>query len=149
MGSILSAVQVPDRGGDTLFADLVDAYRTLSPGVRALIDPLVAVHDTLGAFERVATEGGLGQLTAIEPVRHPVVRVHPETGARGLFVNPVFTSRIEGLSRLESEHLLDLLYEHCTNPSASSAGAGATATWPSGTSGPPPTTPAPTTPSGG
>ena len=50
------------------------------------------------------------------PVRHPVVRVHPETGERGLFVNPVFTSHIEGLSRLESERILGLLYDHITAP---------------------------------
>ena len=50
------------------------------------------------------------------PVRHPVVRVHPETGERGLFVNPVFTSHIDGLSRLESERILALLYDHITAP---------------------------------
>lgn len=114
--SVLAAKEIPERGGDTLWADLVDAYRTLSPGVRALVDPLVAVHSSGAAFERFAAEGNADRLAAIAPVRHPVVRVHPETGERGLFVNPVFTTHIEGVSRIESQHLLALLYDHITMP---------------------------------
>jgi taurine dioxygenase len=114
--SILAARQVPAHGGDTLWADLVAAYRALSPGVRALLDPLVAVHDAARTFDRFQTEAQREQVVALPPVRHPVVRVHPETGERGLFVNPVFTSHIEGLSRLESAHVLALLYEHMTAP---------------------------------
>jgi taurine dioxygenase len=115
MASILAAKQLPERGGDTLWADLVAAYGTLSPGLRAFVDPLVAVHDATRTFDRFQ-EGGREQVAAMAPVRHPVVRVHPETGERGLFVNPVFTSHIEGLSRLESERILGLLYDHITAP---------------------------------
>ena len=115
MASILAAKQIPDRGGDTLWADLVAAYHTLSPGLQAFIDPLVAVHDATRTFDRFQ-EGGRERVAALAPVRHPVVRVHPETGERGLFVNPVFTSHIEGLSRLESERILELLYDHITAP---------------------------------
>ena len=114
--SILAAEEVPERGGDTLWADLVAAYRALSPGFRELVDPLVAVHDATLTFDRLRAEGGQEQVAALAPVRHPVVRLHPETGERGLFVNPVFTAHIEGLSRLESERLLELLYEHTTAP---------------------------------
>jgi len=115
MASILAAKQIPERGGDTLWADLVGAYATLSPGVRHLLDPLVAVHDATRTFDRFQDDGRQ-QVAAMNPVRHPVVRVHPETGERGLFVNPVFTSHIEGLSRLESERILGLLYDHITAP---------------------------------
>jgi alpha-ketoglutarate-dependent taurine dioxygenase len=115
LASILAAKEIPERGGDTLWADLVAAYGTLSPGLRAFVDPLVAVHDATRTFDRFQ-EGGREQVVAMAPVRHPVVRVHPETGERGLFVNPVFTSHIEGLSRLESERILGLLYDHITAP---------------------------------
>jgi taurine dioxygenase len=116
MASILAAKVIPERGGDTLWADLVDAYRALSPGLRDLVDPLVAVHEAARTFDRFQDEGERDRVAALPPVRHPVVRVHPETGERGLFVNPVFTSHIEGLSRLESEHILALLYAHITAP---------------------------------
>ena len=117
MASILSAKEIPERGGDTLWADLVAAYASLSPGFRQLVDPLVAVHDAARTFDRLRAEGGGGERVAtMAPVCHPVVRVHPETGERGLFVNPVFTSHVEGLSRLESERLLGLLYDHSTSP---------------------------------
>ena len=96
LGAVVAAAEVPDRGGDTLWADLVDAYRTLSEPMRSLLDPLVAVHD--GA------------------VRHRVVRVHPETGERALFVNPTYTRRIEGLAPSESSRVLELLYAHLAEP---------------------------------
>ncbi len=116
LASILVAKEIPERGGDTLWADLVAAYGTLSPGIRALVDPLVAVHDAARTFDRFQDAGNRDRVAALTPVRHPVVRVHPETGERGLFVNPVFTSHIEGLSRLESERILGLLYDHATAP---------------------------------
>ena len=119
LASILSAREIPPIGGDTLWADLVGAYESLSPAIRQLIDPLVAVHDASRTFDRFQAEGddaNRARVAALAPVRHPVVRVHPETGQRGLFVNPVFTSHIEGLSRLESESILRLLYEHIATP---------------------------------
>jgi alpha-ketoglutarate-dependent taurine dioxygenase len=116
LASILAAKEIPERGGDTLWADLVAAYRTLSPGIRALVDPLVAVHDAARTFDRFQDAGNRDRVAGMAPVRHPVVRVHPESGERGLFVNPVFTSHIEGLSRLESERILGLLYDHTTTP---------------------------------
>ncbi len=115
--SILAAQIIPPVGGDTLWADLVAGYESLSPGVRGLLDPLTAVHDARRTFDRFqADDDNRARVDALVPVRHPVVRVHPETGRRGLFVNPVFTSHIEGLSRLESDRLLSLLYEHSVLP---------------------------------
>ena len=75
----------------------------------------MAVHDATRTFDRFQ-DVGRERVAAMAPVRHPVVRVHPETGERGLFVNPVFTSHIDGLSHLESERILALLYDHITAP---------------------------------
>ncbi len=121
--SILRAVRLPETGGDTSWADSQLAYESLSEPVRRLVDGLRAVHDgsrEWGAYLR--RRGGRGNtwegraIEHLEPVEHPVVRVHPETGRRGLFVNPGFTSHIVGVSDAESRGLLDLLYAHLTKP---------------------------------
>ncbi len=118
--AILAGKVIPARGGDTLWADLVDAYATLSPPIQALLDPLVAVHDAGATFSRFRAEDPTGaqraKLSQLEPVRHPVVRVHPETGERTLFVNETFTAAIEDLSPAESNALLAMLYEHVVAP---------------------------------
>ncbi len=120
MGTILAAKMLPERGGDTLWADLIGAYETLSAPVRSLLDGLVAVHDASATFARFRNDDPSGEqnkrLAALQPVRHPVVRVHPETGERGLFVNETFTASIEGLSKSESDALLQMLYRHSTEP---------------------------------
>ena len=121
LGSILRAVQVPPVGGDTQWADAEAAYASLSAPVRALADQLTAVHDGTREFGYyLAQRGGNrweGQEYArLEPIEHPVVRVHPETGRRSLFVNPGFTSHIAGVSEFESRGLLDLFYAHLTKP---------------------------------
>jgi taurine dioxygenase len=118
--AVLAGRVIPTRGGDTLWADLVDAYETLSPPIQALLDDLVAVHDAGATFNRFRSEDPTGEqrakLAGLEPVRHPVVRVHPETAERGLFVNDTFTSAIVDLSQAESDALLNLLYEHTIAP---------------------------------
>jgi alpha-ketoglutarate-dependent taurine dioxygenase len=119
-GTILAAKVLPSRGGDTLWSDLVGAYATLSAPIRSLIDGLIAIHDATATFSRFRDDDPTGEqnrrLAQLKPVCHPVVRVHPETGARGLFVNPTFTAGIEGLSPTESTAVLDLLYRHSTEP---------------------------------
>jgi alpha-ketoglutarate-dependent taurine dioxygenase len=124
LGSILRAVTLPPSGGDTNWADLELAYASLSPPVRELADQLTAVHDGTREFgyylaQRRQGEGNLWEgerYRRFEPVEHPVVRVHPETGRRSLFVNPGFTSHLLGVSDSESRHLLDLFYAHITKP---------------------------------
>jgi len=124
LGSILRAVTLPPSGGDTSWADLELAYDSLSPAVRRLADELDAVHDGNREFGYYLAQRRQGQgsvwegetVTSLEPVVHPVVRVHPETGRRSLFVNPGFTERIQGVSDAESRHLLDLFYAHITKP---------------------------------
>jgi alpha-ketoglutarate-dependent taurine dioxygenase len=122
LGSILSGIVIPPRGGDTAFADLQAAYDALSEPVRLLVDGLDAEHDgraEFAAFLADHPEGGTWsgrRFTVLEPVRHPVVRAHPATTRPGLFVNPTFTTRLVGLSPAESRALLELLYEHITAP---------------------------------
>ncbi|MDQ1373185.1 MAG: alkyl sulfatase [Actinomycetota bacterium] len=121
LGSLLQAKVVPPAGGDTLFADLQAAYDTLSDPIRTLVDDLVAVHDGRAEFARFLAsnpDGGMWdgeRFTELTPVEHPVVRTHPESGRRGLFVNPTFTSHVVGLSGAESKAVLDLLYGHATS----------------------------------
>ena len=115
-GAVLCADLVPP-GGDTLWADSVDAYRSLSEPVRRLIDPLHAWHEAGHAFQFLGADSeGRRDLQALEPVLHPVVRVHPETGERGLFVNSAFVTSIDGLTAAESDALLELLWAQATAP---------------------------------
>ena len=117
MASVLAARQVPAVGGDTLWADLVGAYRSLSPAVQRFVDPLVAVHHAGSTFDRFQDDdANRARVGALVPVRHPVVRIHPETGEAGLFVNPVFTDHIEGFSRTESAAVLGMLYDQIEAP---------------------------------
>jgi alpha-ketoglutarate-dependent sulfate ester dioxygenase len=116
--SILRAEVVPEIGGDTQWTNLQAAYAGLSPVVRSFVDRLRAEHRYGGP------DSGLGRNTSyakrIEDnllvAIHPVVRVHPVTGAKGLFVNPGFTSHIVDVSPRESKAILDLLYSEITRP---------------------------------
>jgi taurine dioxygenase len=121
LGSILNAVVIPPAGGDTLFSDQQAAYESLSPALQDFLTTLTAVHDGNAQFARAlqAREDGghwEGQAVDLHPVEHPVVRIHPETGARTLFVNPGFTSHIKELERDESDALLAFLYAHSVKP---------------------------------
>ncbi len=115
--SVLCAEILPSRGGDTLWADLEDAYATLSPRLQAILDTTTARHTAAGAFGFLEREGaapGRDALAALDAVQHPVVRVHPETGRRSLFVNEAFTIALDGFTERESEALLTLLFAHST-----------------------------------
>ena len=117
LGSVLRAVDVPALGGDTLFADMCAAYEGLGPDVKAKIDGAVAVHDFSHTFGRAMTPEKLAeQREKFPPARHPVVRAHPVTGRKCLYVNVAFTSHIEGLSRDESDALLEHLYRQADVP---------------------------------
>jgi taurine dioxygenase len=117
LGSLLQAIEVPELGGDTLWADMGAAYDGLDDDVKARIDGLVAVHDWWDTFGRAM---GPEQRDALRPdfpaVEHPVVRTHPETGRRTLYVNAAFTQHIVGLDPAESAELLDHLYRQAAHP---------------------------------
>jgi taurine dioxygenase len=114
MGSILYLTEIPPTGGDTLFASMYAAYDRLSPPIKALIEGLTATHDGEPVYRgRFGYGGGdKGYPTAV----HPIVRTHPVTGRKALFVNGNFTTRINGLSKLESEALLTMLCRHAETP---------------------------------
>jgi alpha-ketoglutarate-dependent sulfate ester dioxygenase len=119
MGSILRGLVVPPYGGDTQWTNLVVAYEQLSAPLQRLCDELHAVHHNFLPIARGELSGALKKQFQSQDLRsvHPVVRVHPETGEKALFVNPNFTSHIVELSRSEGAHLLALLYEHLSSPS--------------------------------
>ena len=115
--SILRAVNVPSFGGDTQWTNLVAAYEGLSAPLRALADTLKAEH-RFNARLNIPSDSKLAQRIASNPIVsiHPVVRVHPETGERALYVNPGFTSHILDVSRQESDLLLELFFNQITKP---------------------------------
>src|SRR5581483_6798584 len=109
MGSMLNAVEVPAYGGDTLWSDQQAAFEGLSPMLQEFVSRLTAVHDAGGAFSAASDQRPA-------PVEHPVVRTHPETGAKVLFVNPTFTSHLKDLALEEGDALLAFLYTHSVRP---------------------------------
>ncbi|MDK1475327.1 TauD/TfdA family dioxygenase [Streptomyces sp. 549] len=117
MGAVLQLHEVPPVGGDTMWADMAAAYDNLPAEVRARIDGATAVHDFIPGFARFYGPERLAPLQdAFPPVQHPVVRVHPETGRRLLFVNTSFTTRITGMDREESDTLLRYLVQQAHVP---------------------------------
>ncbi len=121
--TLLYALELPALGGDTLWASQYAAYDALSPGLRRLLDPLRAVqtawpHGTRGPGPGTAVSRSIGMVRndpeADREVAQPVVRVHPVTGRRALFVNPVYTERFEGMTLGESRPLLQYLFGHAT-----------------------------------
>ena len=116
LGSILRAIEVPEVGGDTLFANMHLAFLTLSSEMQRFVRGLSAVHDIARVFARKLGKAPEELHAKYPPQTHPVVRTHPETGAPTLFVNGGFTSHIPGLSAAESEQLLAHLYATASNP---------------------------------
>ena len=116
--SILYGIEIPRVGGNTLFADLYQAWETLTPTLQRMIDGLKAVHAMANAggtsFEREFT--GKGDVVAAKTAVHPLVIVHPDSGRKALFVNRGYTAQIVGLSRPESDALLGFLFQHSTAP---------------------------------
>ncbi len=107
MGAILHGIKIPASSGDTLFADMCAAYDGLSDEMKERIDSLKAVHDYVQVFGSTVPEEKREEMREqYPPVSHPVVRTHPETGRKIIYVNRFFTSHIEGVSEEESKELL-------------------------------------------
>lgn len=116
LGSILKAVEVPAVGGDTLFANMAEAYERLPDSIKDKIAGKIAVHDIARVFAGRLNKSA-EQLRETYPVmEHPIVRTHPETGANVLYVNNAFTSHIKGMDEDESKELLQALYRTASNP---------------------------------
>ena len=123
LGAMLYGLEVPQSGGDTLFANQYLAYESLSSGLRQMLNGLQAVHsseDTYGPGAEKSTKVELIKIDRAEAVKgrseHPVVRTHPETGRKALFVNPDYTKGFADMTQQEGEPLLDYLYGHATRP---------------------------------
>jgi alpha-ketoglutarate-dependent taurine dioxygenase len=114
--SILHGVEIPPYGGDTLFANLIAAYEGLSAPIRSLLDGLQAVHRVSSYDSAGSKPRRDGRSTGPFVSLHPLVRVHPETGEKLLFLNPGTISHIVGLKEPESKALLDLLFYEVTRP---------------------------------
>jgi taurine dioxygenase len=116
--SILYGIEIPRVGGNTMFADLYQAWETLTPTLQHMLDGLQAVHAMANAsgtsFEREFT--GKGDVVAAKAAIHPLVITHPDSGRKALFVNRGYTAQIVGLSRAESDALLGFLFQHSTSP---------------------------------
>jgi len=121
MGTMLLALEVPPAGGDTMFASQYAAYDALTPGMRALLDGLTAVNSSAKADVTRSREDRM-KTDAREDARrefvaeHPVVRTHPETGRKALYVNPGHTVRFKDMTAAESAPLLEFLHRHQTKP---------------------------------
>ena len=121
LGTVLKSVVIPPKGGDTMWSSMTAAYDGLSFHMQQFLEGLTAVHDFSWGFkESLAEPGGRERLAdavaANPPVRHPVIRTHPETGKKVIFVNSLFTTHIEGLRREESHAVLEFLFEHVQTP---------------------------------
>lgn len=127
MGSILYAKEVPAYGGDTIYANMYLAYESLSPGMKRMLDGMTAIHtarDVYGPSGRTAMGYNRNETSmtilpskqAEGEMEHPVVRTHPETGRKTLFVNSGFTVRFKDMTEEESAPLLNFLFDHCARP---------------------------------
>jgi taurine dioxygenase len=121
LGSVLRAIEVPPVGGDTLFADMVAAYDGLTDEIKAKIEGKTAMHDFVhfrkGMEKRGVSPEKIAEFnTQYPPAEHPVVRMHPETGRKGLYVNVGFTQHIVGMDRADSDALLKHLYAQASIP---------------------------------
>ena len=125
LGSILYAREVPSHGGDTLFANMYEACEALSEGMKRMLLGLRAMHSGKpygqgGLPKDLKTSRSIGiernNPEADRETAHPVVRLHPESGRKALFVNAIYTTRFEDMSEAESRPLLDFLFEHVQRP---------------------------------
>lgn len=122
MATMLVAREIPPYGGDTMFANMYDAYEALSPAMRELLDPLKAVNSSALADVSKTREDRYreshdddDEVPLYEAV-HPVVRTHPETGRKSLYVNVAHTERFDGMTIEESRPLLEFLFQHQVRP---------------------------------
>ncbi|MGQ0676205.1 MAG: TauD/TfdA dioxygenase family protein [Rhodospirillales bacterium] len=126
LGSVLYAVETPAHGGDTMFASMYAAHDALSPGMKRMLAGLRAIHvgkpygTKYGPPKTMRTSRSIAiarnRPEADREAAHPVLRTHPETGRKALFVNPIYTLRFEGMTEEESRPLLEFLYAHAVRP---------------------------------
>jgi taurine dioxygenase len=116
MGSILYIKECPPHGGDTLFASMYAAYEALSDRMKAYLDGMTAMHDGEPAYRGLYANLGVADKASYPRAEHPVVRTHPDTGRKALYVNAGFTTRLLGVPSDESAGVLRYLFQHMENP---------------------------------
>lgn len=117
LATMLQLHLLPQTGGDTLFASMYAAFETLSESMQAFLMDLNAHHESEHVYRGRYSDRGVEDQGRVYPSAiHPVVRTHPESGRRALYVNPSFTTRIDGLTKHESDSLLQMLYQHQQRP---------------------------------
>ncbi|MEM9572884.1 MAG: TauD/TfdA family dioxygenase [Pseudomonadota bacterium] len=116
LGSILRAIELPEIGGDTLFSNMVMAYADLEDDLKDRLCEMTAIHDIARVFSRRLNKDASALHEKFPPQEHPVIRTHPETGERLLYVNIAFTDHIVGMDRDESDQLLAFLYRRAWLP---------------------------------
>jgi taurine dioxygenase len=121
LGSILYAKEVPDYGGDTLWANQYLAYETLSPGMRALLDTMIVMHTPAKIYGLYSQDWSKDTAMDSHPdekaeyeTEHPLIRTHPETGRKSLFISGLFTPRFKDMTEEESKPLIDFLMGQAT-----------------------------------
>jgi taurine dioxygenase len=115
LGSLLRGITIPPVGGDTMFTNMYRAYETLSDGMKAMIEPLHAIHTGRRKVLDTNTEREKEQAKINPPIAQPVVRVHPETGRKALYIGEKVSSFV-GMTEEESRPLIDYLVKHATRP---------------------------------
>lgn len=115
IGTILQMLEVPESGGDTLFANMSAAFAALSPALQQFLEGLTALHDGEQAY-RGRYDGMQDEQLTYPRAEHPVVRVHPISGRKVLYVNRIFTTRLLELTATESDWMLRLLFSHIERP---------------------------------
>lgn len=139
LGSMLHAQELPSEGGDTLFADMHKAWDQLPAHLRTAVEGRRAAHSYTARYSETKFEGNWRptltpeQLAQVAEVVHPIVRTHPESGRKALFVSEGFTTRIVGLPEDESRDLLTQLYAHSVLAHNIYPINGSPTTWCSGT----------------
>ena len=116
LGSILYIKECPPQGGDTLFANMFAAYEALSERMKSYLDGLQAVHDGERNYRGTYANFGVQDKPVYPRALHPMVRTHPVSGKKALFVNRGFTRSIQGIPADESDAILAYLFEHAANP---------------------------------
>ncbi len=121
MGTMLVAREVPPRGGDTMFANAYLAYETLSDGMKKMLDSLVGINTSAKADASRTREDRVKAMVRPDAKQeyigeHPVVRTHPETGRKALYVNVGHTLRFRDMTVAESQPILDFLFQHQIKP---------------------------------
>ena len=114
LGTMLQIHVLPEIGGDTLFANMYAAYEALSAPMQQMLNELTARHESEHVYRGRYADRGVDDAGKAYPhANHPVIRTHPESGRKAIFVNRTFTTRINELSDIESRAVLDLLFDHC------------------------------------